>query len=100
MRQYQIIYQTMIDEHKGLFASFFKIHDAYVLNPTKNQPEFNRIGREVQDVIRDYERKLCGRTESGEYSKFSGGLSEKFWGLVREDFPKIDFVGAIISTVK
>jgi hypothetical protein len=99
MRQYQITYQNMIDEHKELFRSFFKIHDAYTLNALVNQNEFNRIGREVQDVVRDYERKLCGKTESGEYSKFSGGLSEKFWGLVRSDFPKIDFVGAIISTV-
>lgn len=99
MRQYQITYQAMIDDHKDLFSSFFKIHDAYVLEPIKHQAEFNRIGGEVQDVVREYERKLCGKTESGKFSKFSGSLSERFWGLVRTDFPKIDFVGTIISSV-
>lgn len=95
MRQYQITYQQMIDEHKDLFDKFFKVHDLYTLDPKANQQEFNEIGRQIQDIVHDYERRLCGKTESGMYSKFSGGLSEKFWGLVRQDFPKIDFVGVI-----
>jgi len=100
MRQYQIIYEQMIDENKKLFDSFFKIHDLYTLDPTPNQQTFNDIGKEIQEVIHKYERILCGKTEGGMYSKFSGNLSEKFWGLVRKDFPKIDFVGVIISQKK
>jgi hypothetical protein len=97
MKQYQETYQLMIDQNKELFDKFFKIHDQYALNPEANQKEFNTIGRQVQDVIRDYERKLCKTTESGQYSKFSTNLSEKFWGLVRADFPKIDFIGVSLS---
>jgi hypothetical protein len=93
MKQYQIIYQQMIDSHADLFKRFFDIHERYVQNPTTLQDEFNTIGREVQDVVHDYERRLCGKTESGQYSKFSGNLSDKFWGLLRKDFPKIDFIG-------
>jgi len=83
----------MIDQNSDLFTGFYAIHDKYVLDPKANQEEFNTIGRQVQDVVHDYERRLCGKTESGVYSKFSGGLSEKFWGLLRKDFPKIDFIG-------
>ena len=95
MRQYQITYQQMIDENKDLFDRFFRIHDLYTLDSHSHQTEFNDIGRQIQDVIHTYERRLCGKTEGGMYSKFSTGLSEKFWGLVRQDFPKIDFVGVI-----
>jgi len=95
MVQYQVIYQTMVDENKKLFDQFFKLHEAYMHDPKKWQAEFNTVGREFQDIIRVYERRLCGKTESGQYSKFSQNLSEKFWGLVRKDFPKIDFVGVL-----
>jgi hypothetical protein len=93
MKQYQVIYQLMIDQNHDLFKRFFEIHEQYVLSPKANQDAFNTIGRDVQDVVHDYERRLCGKTESGQYSKFSANLSDKFWGLLRKDYPKIDFIG-------
>jgi hypothetical protein len=33
----------------------------------------------------------------GIYSVYSDKLSQKFWDLVREDFPKIDMVGVKIK---
>lgn len=83
----------MMEENKELFDHFKQIHDAYVINPTVNQAKFNSIGSEVMDVIRDYERRLCGKTESGQFGKFSSGLSQKLWDEVRKVFRKIDFVG-------
>lgn len=93
MRQYQVIYQTMIDENKDAFRKFFGVHELYVKNPQLAQTEFNTVGREIQDIIHKYERKLCGKTEGGMYSKFSQNLSEKFWEVIRKDFPKIDYIG-------
>jgi hypothetical protein len=93
MKQYQTIYQLMIDQNHDLFKRFYEIHEKYVLDAKKYQEEFNAIGRDIQDVIHDYERRLCGKTESGQYSKFSGNLAEKFWTLIRKDYPKIDFIG-------
>lgn len=95
MRQYQLIYQQMIDENKDLFNSFYDVHQKYLLDPKTHQKEFNDVGRNIQEVIHVYERRLCGKTESGMYSKFSGGLSEKFWSLLRQDYPKIDFIGVL-----
>lgn len=97
MRQYQLIYETMIDSNKVLFENFFRLHELYVKNPHLTQHEFNEVGRDVLDVIHDYERKLCGKTEGGQYSKFSTNLSEKFWELIRKDFPKIDYIGVTSS---
>jgi len=97
MRQYQLTYQTMIDENKKKFDDFFKVHERYAADPKANQVEFNTVGREIQDIIHDYERRLCGKTEGGMYSKFSQNLSEKFWEIIRKDFPKIDYIGVTMS---
>ncbi len=83
----------MLEEHKDLFDTFSQIHAAYLPNPDANKAKFNEIGREVVDVIREYERILCGKTESGQYGKFSSNLSQKFWDEVRRLYRKIDFVG-------
>ncbi len=87
----------MIDENKKAFDDFFKIHQRYVADQKANQAEFTAKGREIQDIIHDYERRLCGKTEGGMYSKFSQKLSEKFWETIRKDFPKIDYIGVTMS---
>lgn len=87
----------MIDENKRAFKTFFDVHERYTQNPQLMQTEFNVIGREIQDIIHDYERRLCGKTEGGQYSKFSQNLSEKFWEIIRKDFPKIDYIGVTQS---
>ncbi len=83
----------MLTENRELFDNFKQVHDAFVLAPEPNKARFNQIGSEVLDVIRHYERVLCGKTESGQYGKFSSNLSQKFWDEIRKLYPKIDFVG-------
>lgn len=93
MRQYQKYMFEMFDAHKDLFASFKDIHDKYRDDPTTWQAQFNEEGAKVVDVIREYERKLCGNMSGGQYSKFSQNLSQKFWDGIKQVFPKIAFVG-------
>jgi hypothetical protein len=95
MTEYQKTFQAMIEQNKELFDTFQLVHDAYVLNPEVNKAKFNENGREVTDVIREYERKLCAQMGKGQYSKFTQNLSEKFWAEVRHVFPKIDFIGVL-----
>jgi hypothetical protein len=97
MRQYQKFFADMISDNKELFDNFQSVHDAYVLNPELNQQRFNQIGAEVVDVIREYERKLCGNMNSGAYGAFSQNLSQKFWDEIRKVYRKIDFVGATVG---
>ncbi|MCX8008418.1 MAG: hypothetical protein N3A54_01805 [Patescibacteria group bacterium] len=93
MRAYQKAFQTMIEQNKELFDTFKHIHDAYVLNPEANKQKFDDIGKDVVEIIREADRRLCAQMGKGMYSKFTQNLSEKFWGEVRKLFPKIDFVG-------
>ena len=93
MREYQKAFQTMVAQNKELFDQFQQIHDQYVLNPDANKARFNESGKEIVEVIREAERRLCAQMGKGMYSKFTQNLSEKFWAEVRKIYPKIDFVG-------
>ncbi len=93
--KYQQYYQLMVDKNRQLFDRFQPIHDGYVISPTKWAEQFHTQGRQVLDVVRDWERRLCHGTEKGKYAKFSANLSEKFWAQVKKDLPLIDQVGLI-----
>lgn len=83
----------MVEENKDLFDNFKQVHEAFILAPEPNKTRFNELGSEVLDIIRHYERVLCGKTESGQFGKFSSGLAQKFWDEIRRVYSKIDFVG-------
>lgn len=87
----------MMEKNEWLFGEFKKVHDGYMLNPQKYEEQFNKLGKEVVDEIREWERRLCGFSEKGQYGVFSSKLAEKFWNEVRAYFPKIDFVGVRLS---
>jgi glucosamine 6-phosphate synthetase-like amidotransferase/phosphosugar isomerase protein len=95
--KYQIYYQKMIDDNRSVFDQFAKIHQQFEQNAEKAAEDFHQLGREVLDIIRDYDRRLCAAMGRGIYSVYSDKLSQKFWDLVREDFPKIDMVGVKIK---
>lgn len=97
MSEYKKMLDKMLSENKELFTNFKDIHDKYALNPPEWQKLFNEYGKEVVEIIRDYERRLCANMVTGKYGSFSANLSEKFWDEVRKVFPKIDFVGVKIN---
>jgi hypothetical protein len=97
MTKYQEYYSKMLDENSKAFSDFQSIHQKYTLDQNAWQADFNGEGTKIVDIIRDYENRLCANTERGMYTKFSGGLSEKFWALIRKDFPLIDNVGLIVE---
>jgi|SRR3989344_2940229 len=97
MTRYKQEFNKMWDENRQLFESFKNLHDNFVKNPENYQFRFNKVGKKIVEIIRDYEARLCGKTERGVYSKFSQNLSDKFWNEVRLHFPKIDFVGVKVS---
>jgi hypothetical protein len=95
--KYQIYYQKMIDDNRAIFDQFAKIHQQYEQDEEKAASAFHQLGREVLDIIRDYDRRLCAAMGRGIYSVYSDKLSQKFWDLVRADFSKIDMVGVKIK---
>ncbi len=97
MTKYQEYFQQMLALNKEKFEEFRAVYELYDQDPKTHEKEFNRIGSEVLDIVRDWENKLCNQSESSGFGKFSSKLSEKFWEQVRFNFPKIDYVGVISS---
>ena len=93
MTKHEQYYQRMIDENSEIFGQFMDVHDKYVKDSDSWQIKFNEIGANIVQIIRSWEKRLCQHSEAGQYSKYSANLADKFWALVRKDFPKIDFVG-------
>ena len=98
MTKYREYYLKMLEDHKELFDEFKKIHDKYK-SDNSTQEEYNRAGKPVIETIREYEDRLCNRSEGSGYASYAGNLTEKFWGEIRGEFPLIDRVGIIIKNV-
>lgn len=90
--KYRQLFLDMMQEHRDLFLDFKEVHDKFMEDDSL-KPEFNEKGTKVVEVIRDYERRLTSQQDKGQYSKFSTGLSDKFWDQIRSFLPRIDFVG-------
>ena len=97
--KYQLYYQKMIDENRSLFDNFARIHQLFEKDQDLNADNFHQLGKAVLEVVREYDRRLCAAMGRGVYSIYSDKLSQKFWDLAREDFPKIDMVGVKIKKV-
>lgn len=91
--KYQVYYERSKEQHKSLFEAFQEVHDLYAQNPSKWESRFNAEGLPVLDILRATERQLCSGMERGGYGAYSSKLAEKFWSVVKKDFPQIDFVG-------
>ncbi len=100
MTKYKEYYQRMIEENKDAFEKFTKIHLLYSTDPEKYQALFNKEGKKILEIIREWENRLCQQSEKAGYGTFTNRLSEKFWEEVRRNFPKIDFVGILVEEKK
>lgn len=83
----------MIEKNAALFDAFAPIHNGFAIDAKKWEEQFHTKGRDVVDVIRDWERRLCSGTEKGGYAAYSAKLAEKFWAEIKKKFPLIDQVG-------
>ena len=92
MVKYKEFYTRMINQNKELFENFAKAYEQFVTDPEKYKEQFNTIGKEINVIVRRTDNKLCAQTELSQYNKFSSGLSDKFWEMVRENYPFIDKV--------
>lgn len=93
MAKYKQFYDEMVANNKDLFDHFKQLHDRYAQDKETWRDQFNTEGAKVQDIIRRYENRLCGRSENSGYGSYTSTLADKFWGEVRKTYPMIDFVG-------
>jgi len=91
--KYQEYVLLMYQNHKNDFDEFKPIHNKYSLSPDEHQGEFNEKGKKIQNIIRMWEDKLCGRSEGTGYGSFTSNLAEKFREEIKKEFPHIDSIG-------
>ena len=85
--------QKMLEQNQALFDEFKVIHDGYKTDQKKWSAEFHSKGRDVMEVIRDWERRLCSGMERGNNSAYSAKLAEKFRGEIKKYLSHIEMVG-------
>jgi hypothetical protein len=90
--KFEKFYQLMEEQNQALFDQFQVVHDQFLADKS-NEENFHQVGRDVLDVIRDWERRLCSGMERGQFAGYSSKLSEKFWSKVKERFSLIEEVG-------
>lgn len=87
----------MISNNEELFSQFREVHDKFLEESDKYRKEFNEIGEQVVELIREGIDELCRTSEGAGFSRYSSNLSEKFWNEVRSEFPAIDEVGVEVE---
>lgn len=93
MTKYKQYYQDMMDKHAEVFSAFKVVHDRFALDPETWAEKFHTQGREVLDIIRDYERRLCAGMERGKNATYSFALAEKFKAEIKKYLPKFELIG-------
>lgn len=97
MTKYKEYFDKMISENKDLFDEFTRAHFEYSIDQEKNQEDFNSIGLKVQNVIHEWENRLCKTSEGAGFGSYTTNLAEKFQNEIRSHFPLIDHIGIIVS---
>ena len=92
MAKFRVVYNEMIGNNKEKFLRFKILHDQYKAD-RKLESEFNKEGVEILKIIKDYESRLCNTSENSGFGVFSSKLTEKYWTLIRRDYPLIDLIG-------
>jgi len=93
MVKYKEYFNQMVSNNQELFDRFRQIQAEYQKNPDLWENEFNRQGEKILEIIRDWENRLCSKSETSGYARYSANLADKFWSEVRKLFPLIDRVG-------
>ncbi len=92
-QKYKKYYQLMSEQNVALFDTFQVIHDGFVVDPDQWSDKFHTFGRDVVDVMRFWERKLCAGMERGVHAQYSNRVAEKFWEEIKKRFSQIELVG-------
>jgi hypothetical protein len=99
-QKYKLYYDLMVKNNSKLLDEFKVIHDHYQAEPNKYRASFNQVGRDVLDVMRSYERKLCSGMERTNNAAYSDKVAEKYWAEIRKTYPLVDQIGVIVRQVK
>ncbi|MGI5828187.1 MAG: hypothetical protein ACOX6V_04185 [Patescibacteria group bacterium] len=97
--KYKQYFEEMFTQNRELFMRFKFLCDDYGKNKQKYKEQFDREGKIILEIVKDWEARLCGHMEKGDNAVFSSNLADKFWEEVRAYFPYIDMVGMKVRKI-
>jgi hypothetical protein len=77
-------YEEMMKNYQDVFDEMKK------LSTNPKSEEFKEVQRKLMRIIRKNEDALCAKMENAKYANFSTGLADKFWELIRTNYPEVD----------
>ena len=83
----------MSDQNEELFKKFDAIHDGYLHDRKAWSKDFHGIGKEVVDIMRDWEQRLCSGMEKSKNGVYSMKLADKWWDEIKKRYSHIELVG-------
>lgn len=98
--KYKEYFELMLKNNREVFEEFRQVHDKYALDPEEHQEKYNEAGGKIMRIIREWEDKLCNRSEGTGYGKYTANLAEKFQDEVRKEFSEIDKIGVKVFRIK
>lgn len=93
--KYKEYFDRMIQTNKSIFENFNKLYNEYIKDQDNLQERYNKEGKVILEIIREWENKLCSQTEKAGFGNYSTNLSEKFMTEIRKTYPLIDYIGVI-----
>lgn len=100
MTKYKQYFKQMLDSHGKEFEEFKKVHDLYKTNPQQWYEEFNRTGKPIVEIVREWESRLCSNIEGGKNAVYSSNLADKFKEEVKKYLSHIEMVGVKVTFKK
>lgn len=100
MPKFKEYFKKMVDDNKEIFAEFTRLQFEYENDMEGKQDDLNRVGEKVQELVMEYENRLCSHSDKGQFSGFTPKLAEKFQEEVRKNFPMYDFIGVKVEEPK
>ncbi len=83
----------MFEAHREEFMKFMLLNNAYGQEKRAFKEQFDTEGVRIQQIILDWEDKLCRQMEGGKHGQFSSKLGEKFQEEVLKYFPYYHEIG-------
>ncbi len=93
MTKYKKYFLEMSEKNAELFAKFQPIHDGYKADRKAWSKQFHEVGKQVVEVIHEWEQRLCAGMERSQNGVFSSKVADKFWSEVKGRFSHIELVG-------
>lgn len=91
--KFQEFYKLMYAENQELFDYFKALCESFEKDRELYQERFHEEGKKVMRIMQDWDRKLCKKMDKTGRGNYSTAVSEKFWEVIRKDFPLINQVG-------